>query len=95
MRLVYARRAVDDLSRLADFLRDNEPASAVDIVAMIEEAVMILERHPFIGRKVDDRLRELVISRGKSGYVALYSYLEPMDTVMVLAIRHQREAGNP
>jgi hypothetical protein len=38
-------------------------------------------------------LRELVISRGKSGYLALYDYDEPNDMVLVLALRHQREAG--
>ncbi|HSS05719.1 MAG TPA: type II toxin-antitoxin system RelE/ParE family toxin, partial [Rhodanobacteraceae bacterium] len=37
--------------------------------------------------------RELVISRGHSGYIALYSYEQLEDTVLVLAIRHQREAG--
>ncbi len=37
--------------------------------------------------------RELVISRGKSGYLALYRYDGERDRVLVLAIRHQREAG--
>ena len=54
---------------------------------------MLLERHPLIGRSVDDFLRELVISRGKSGYVALYSYEQHKNTILVLAIRHQRETG--
>jgi len=38
-------------------------------------------------------LRELLISYGKSGYVALYSYEQREDVVLVLAIRHHREAG--
>jgi plasmid stabilization system protein ParE len=38
-------------------------------------------------------LRELVISRGRTGYVALYSFEEDRDAVLILAIRHQREAG--
>jgi hypothetical protein len=38
-------------------------------------------------------LRELLISYGKSGYVALYSYEQRQDVVLVLAIPHQREAG--
>ncbi|HUX25319.1 MAG TPA: type II toxin-antitoxin system RelE/ParE family toxin, partial [Burkholderiales bacterium] len=37
--------------------------------------------------------RELVIARGRTGYVALYDWLEPIDAVVVLALRHQREAG--
>jgi plasmid stabilization system protein ParE len=36
-------------------------------------------------------LRELVISRGRTGYLALYEYDEPSDLVIVLAVRHQRE----
>ncbi len=63
------------------------------MVDLIAEAVHILANHPFIGRPAENGLRELVISRGRSGYVALYSYEEPDDTVLVLAIRHQREAG--
>ena len=93
MRLVYTRRATEDLTRLTSFLIEKDPASASETVALIEEALTILERHPLIGRKLDERMRELVISRGRSGYVALYSYLQHREVVLVLAIRHQREAG--
>ena len=34
-----------------------------------------------------------MISYGKSGYVALYSYEQRQDVVLVLALRHQREVG--
>jgi len=40
---------------------------------------------------VEKELRELVISRGKTGYLALYDYVEEHDVVRVLAIWHQRE----
>lgn len=93
MRLVYTRRATEDLIRLTDFLAEKDAVSALETVGLIEEALTILERHPLIGRKVDDRMRELVISRGSSGYVALYSFLQHSETILVLAIRHQREAG--
>ena len=63
------------------------------VVAAIEELVSMLARHPLIGRPAEHRLHELVISRGKTGYVALYRYLEAADVVLVLALRHQREAG--
>ena len=46
-----------------------------------------------MGRSVEQGLRELVISQGKSGYVALYSYEREEDVVLLLAIRHQKEAG--
>jgi hypothetical protein len=38
-------------------------------------------------------MRELVIGRDARGYVALYRYAPEIDTVFVLAIRSQREAG--
>jgi addiction module RelE/StbE family toxin len=92
-RLIYSVQALSDLERLTMFLIDSEPAAAGDTVELIEEAVTLLRRHPLIGRPVEQALRELVISRGKTGYIALYSFEEEQDTVMVLALRHQREAG--
>ena len=71
---------------------DAQPGSR----AVIQDAVLLLERHPLIGPCVPnsntDR-RRLVISHGKTGYVALYRYDRANDTVFILAVRHQREAG--
>jgi len=92
-RLIYSSRAFNDLDRLTDFLIDTDPVAASETVDLIAEAVSILKRHPQIGRPVEDNLRELVISRGKTGYVALYSYEAEHDAVLILAIRHQRESG--
>jgi plasmid stabilization system protein ParE len=92
-RLIYSASAFDDLDRLTDFLIDTDPVSASQTVELIAEAVTILKRHPLIGRPVEDSIRELVISRGKTGYIALYSYEAEHDTVLILAIRHQRESG--
>ena len=46
-----------------------------------------------MGRAVHGGFRELVIGRDASGYLALYRYAPLDDTVYVLAIRSQREAG--
>lgn len=92
-RLIYAARALADLDRLTDFLLQAEPVAAPETVSLIAEAVQILENHPLIGRPAENGLRELVISRGRSGYVALYSYEVAQDTVLILSVRHQREAG--
>ena len=93
VKIVYAQQAVDDLFRLTDFLFKFNPSAALATVELIEEAIMLLQRHPLIGRLIDDVLRELVISRGKSGYVALYSYEQSKNTILILTVRHQREAG--
>lgn len=92
-RVIYAERALSDLARLTVFLLRTEPAAALETVDLIAEAVQVLENHPLIGRPAEQELRELVISRGKSGYLALYSYESEQDTVLVLSVRHQREAG--
>lgn len=91
--LVYARRAVEDLERLGDFLLESDPIAAEETVALIFDALEILTRHPEIGRKVHFGHRELVISRGRTGYLALYRFLPALDRIVVLAVRHQREAG--
>ncbi len=91
--LIYSLRALADLERLTDFLLEMEPAAALATTELIFEAVRLLENHPLIGRPAEYDMRELVISRGRTGYVALYSHVEEHDTVLVLAIRHQREVG--
>ena len=89
----YSARALSDLDRLYDFLAFNDPAAALAVSAEILEATAILERHPFIGRPTSENLRELVISRGRSGSVALYRLVPEQDQVEILSIRHQLEAG--
>jgi len=85
--------AATDLDRLVDFLLADRPESAVVTVDLIVDALAVLATHPKIGRPTSHGLRELVISRGKSGYLALYDYDEPADMILVLAVRHQREQG--
>ncbi|HZM37238.1 MAG TPA: type II toxin-antitoxin system RelE/ParE family toxin [Burkholderiales bacterium] len=94
-RLALEESAWADLDQLADFLAAGDSEGAIETASLIFEALSVLERHPMIGRPVEEGLRELVISRGRSGYVALYAYLEAEDLVLVLAVRHQREGGDP
>ncbi len=92
-RVVFAPRALNDLDRLAAFLLDQSERLAAETQPLLIDGLQVLKRHPLIGRRVEKGLRELLISRGRSGYVALYRYVVESDTVIVLAIRHQREAG--
>jgi plasmid stabilization system protein ParE len=91
--VVYSRQAFADLERLANFLAKDALKAAMAAIEVIRDGIEILERHPFVGRPCEEGLRELVLSYGKSGYVALYSFEQLQDVVLVLAIRHQREAG--
>lgn len=92
-RLIYSGRAFADLDRLVDFLLATDAPGAAATIELIAGAVSMLAEHPLIGRPVEGELRELVISRGHSGYVAIYSFERAHDVVLVLAVRHQREAG--
>lgn len=94
-RIFYAPRAVRDLERLVGFLQDESPRQAARTFPLICESIEMLGRHPLLGRIVESGLRELVISRGRTGYVALYRYDAIRDEVFVLALRHQRELGVP
>ena len=87
-------RAFSDLERIFEFIADRDPARALQTVERIREAVMILERHPLIGRPVEEGRRELVMAHGRGTYVALYRWLPADESVLVLAIRHGREAGH-
>ena len=93
--VVYSRRALDDLERAIRFLAAQDPTAAVQAAVVIQEAVEILSRHPLIGRPVAPPLRELVISFGKTGYVALYRFLPTRGEVRILGVRHQRELDYP
>ena len=90
---LVSQEAADDLEALIDFLLSDMPEHAVQTVDLIMDALNILQNHPNIGRPVQHPLRELVMSRGRNGYVALYEYDAQADVAVVLAIRHQRQAG--
>jgi plasmid stabilization system protein ParE len=90
-RLVHTPEAAQDLEALVAFLLLNLPEYAVETVDLVLDALSVLERHPLMGRPVAHGMRELVISRGRSGYLALYIQDPAADVVFVLALRHQRE----
>ena len=87
----YAPRALADIERLAEFLVARDETAAMETGEIIIGAIAHLARHPLMGRIVEHGLRELVISRGRTGYVALYRFDSARDSVVMLAIRHQRE----
>ena len=91
--IVYSEDALNDLERIIDFQLDHNPENAARTLEHIRSAVLILSVHPMIGRPVDGLRRELVISRGAKGYLALYRFDPAINLVRILRVRHQREAG--
>lgn len=92
-RWVLGADAALDLTRMTDFFIQKLPEEAGCTVDIMLSALEILSRQANIGQPVKLGLRELVISRGVSGYLALYQYDEAQDLVLVLRVRHQREGG--
>ena len=91
--VVFSPEALADLERLTEFLIEKSPEAAVDTLGLVLDATRILASHPMVGRRVEGEMRELVISRGNSGYLGLYVFDAAHDVVRILRLRHQREAG--
>lgn len=93
--VVYSERALLDLGRAFEFLAAERPASGTAAVAAIRGSIEVLANHPLIGRATEAGLRELVISFGRTGYLALYWFAPERDEVQILGLRHQRELDYP
>ena len=72
---------------------ESDPGAASATAGVLAGGLKILEDHPLVGRPAEHDYRELLISRGRTGYVALYNYEVERDAAIILAIRHQREGG--
>ncbi len=72
---------------------ESDPVAASATAGKLTGGLKILKNHPLVGRPAEHDYRELLISRGRTGYVALYNYDIERDAAIILAIRHQREGG--
>ena len=88
-------RAFAHLEQIFEFIAVTDPKRALTTVQRIREAVMILERHPLIGRPVEEGRRELIVSRGRLAHVVLYRWIPADETILVLAVRDACPAGYP
>jgi len=92
--IVFAPSAIRDLQRLREFLRPKNPLAAKRAGEAIVKAVQVLGLQPQMGRPIEDmalEYREWLIDFGDSGYVARYRY--DGVSVVILALRHQKEVG--
>jgi toxin ParE1/3/4 len=92
-RIELAPDVSQDLDRIFDHLALHDAGNAPARIREIIQAISVLETNPLIGRPARRRNRELIIGRPTRGYVALYRYVAEIDTVFILALRSQREAG--
>ena len=93
-RLIWTPQALADVQRLYRFLASKNIDAATRAVRAIRQGVKVLTLHPGMGRPIDDlpvEFREWLIDFGDSGYVARYRL--DGEVIVVLAVRHQKEAG--
>jgi plasmid stabilization system protein ParE len=92
-RVYLSDAAYLDLVQLEEFLRSaNDPLSS-GFLEFILDALQVLSHQPAIGRPVEGGLRELIISRNRTGYLARYDLDNRRNLVRVARIRHQKESG--
>lgn len=92
--VIFAPAAIRDLQRLRGFLHPKSADAARRAGEAIGQGLKVLGAHPRMGRLVDDLpepFREWLIDFGNSGYVVRYRI--DADTVTILTIWHQKEAG--
>ncbi|WDE08868.1 type II toxin-antitoxin system RelE/ParE family toxin [Thalassomonas viridans] len=92
--LIWSPPALADVQRIYRFLAPKDPAAARRAVKAIRAGVKILAHQPEVGRPVENMepaFREWLIDFGSTGYLALYRLAG--DTAVILAVRHQKEAG--
>ena len=91
--VVYSPNAISNLARLHQFLDQKNPEAARRAVRTIRDRLALLSRFPRLGPVDPERrdIRELFVRFGAAGYVARYGIVG--ETVVILTVRHTREAG--
>lgn len=92
--LIWTPEALQGVRRCHRFLAPKNPDAASRAVRAIREGMQIVAAHPGVGRPADKmapEFREWLIPFGESGYAVLYQV--DGELAVVLAVRHQREAG--
>ena len=92
--VTWTENARHGLERAYLFLAERSEEAAVAAIRAIREKALLLEQFPNAGRPAEDlepEQRELLIPFGGSGYVLIYAVSG--NTVQVLAVKHQKEAG--
>ncbi|MBL8510573.1 MAG: type II toxin-antitoxin system RelE/ParE family toxin [Betaproteobacteria bacterium] len=93
-RVIWSPASLQDMQRLYRALANKNPEAAKRAIKTIRESLKTMAQLPDVGRPVDHMeadYREWLIDFGSSGYTALYHY--DGRVAVILAVRHQREAG--
>lgn len=90
-KLIWEPGALDDLTRLREFLQHKNPKAAANAARRIIEAASLLLDHPQLGHPMDDlpEFNELAIPFGQRGYVMRYRI--DGKKIIILRVWHSRE----
>ncbi len=94
LRLIFTPAALAGIQRAYRFLAEKDADAARAAANAIRKQAAILQKFPHAGRPADDlepEYKELLMPFGASGYVLVYEIYA--DCIVVLALRHQKEAG--
>ena len=92
--LIWSPHALRDVQRLHRLLAENNPDAARRAAQAIRDGAKVIAKQAGMGRPIadmDPEYREWLIDFGDTGYVAMYRFNGRL--AVVLAVRHQREAG--
>jgi len=96
LKLVWLPDALLDVQRAYRFLAQKDKDAAKVAAGAIRKQAALLTKFPGAGRPADDldpEHRELLIPFGVSGYILVYEVNVDDAFIVILAVRHQKEAG--
>ncbi len=89
--LIWEPGAVDDLSRLREFIQPHNPKAAAKAARRIIESANLLLDNPYLGHPIENMsaFNQLFIPFGKNGYILCYRI--EGKKIVILRIWHARE----
>ena len=92
-RIIFVPRTEQDFRRFRQRMAEFDVPDQAARIERLVRALDVLGGSPLIGRRAGAGRRELIIGTAQQGFVALYLYVPAIETVYILALRHQRESG--
>jgi plasmid stabilization system protein ParE len=91
MKLEWSPRALADLGRFAEFLKEDHPGLAAIIAGEIASRALVLETQPNIGRASpgNEKFRAFIAHVGGAAYVL--QYRPRGERIIVVRVFHARE----
>jgi len=93
-RLIWEPGAINDLSRLRDFLKSNNPKAAVNAAQRIIKTANTLLEFPYLGHPMESlpEFNKIFIPFGKNGYDMHYRI--DGENIVILRVWHALESRN-